>query len=100
MARGAAEHVEGAGDLGLGAHDGTHQGGFAAARGAQEAGDPAGFDSEAEAVQDGAGASYDREAMGLDGGTPGIHHVMNIDPGVSARQEAGPGLTATFRSTV
>lgn len=103
VTRGAAEHVEGAGDLGLGAHDGPHQGRFAAAGGAQEAGDPAGFDGEVDGAQDGAIASYDREAAGLDGGTGVIHHVMNIHPGVSARQGVGgsgaPGLTATLSST-
>ncbi len=67
VARGAAEDVEGAGDLGLGADDGPHQRRFAAAGGAEEAGDAAAGDGEAEAAQHGAGAPDDGEVLGVYG---------------------------------
>ncbi len=104
---GVAQDVEDAGDLGLGAGHRPHEGGLAAARGAEEAGDAAGGDGEVEGVQDGAGASDGGEAAGGDrrgrwwecvrarvrggGGRcrPGfiIHHVMNSSPGGAVRQE-------------
>lgn len=100
MACGAAEDLEGAGDLGLGADDGTHEGGFAAAGGAEEAGDPAGFDGEVEAPQDRAAASLDGEATGLDGDARRIHHVMNILSEGRRRQGTGRGRLCSAHGRV
>ena len=94
VARGAAEHLQGAGDLGLGADDRAHQGGLAAARGAQQSGDLAVRHGEVEALEDLAGAAHDAQPGGPDGGGslgggPAgrvIHHAMNNAPGRGVRQ--------------
>lgn len=91
VARGVAEDVEGAGDVGLGADDGAHQGGLSAAGGAEEAGDAAAGDVEGDGVEDrtaaAAGAAADGEAVGADGGGRlVIHHVMNNAPGCATAQ--------------
>lgn len=89
VAGGLAEDLEGAGDLGLRADDGTHQGRLSAAGRAEEAGDTAGRDAEVDTAQDGAVSSYDGEAAGQDGQARRIHHAMNNAPGAGPRQEMG-----------
>ncbi len=89
VAGGAAEDVEGAGDVGLRADDGAQEGGFAAAGGAEEAGDAAAGDVEGDVGDDGAGgaagAAADGQAVRVHGGRVSvdllIHHVMNNAPG-------------------
>ncbi len=66
VAGGEAEDVQGAGDLGLGADDRPHQGGLAASRGAEQAGDLAAGDLEVESAEDVAGAADDGEGGGVD----------------------------------
>ena len=108
VAGGAAEDVEGAGDVGLGADDRPHEGRLSAARGAEQAGDLAARDGEVEVAQDGAGASDDGETFGLDGpsgrGVAVIHHVMNNALGPAGRQagwgRGGGGLGAQARGEV
>ena len=83
VARRTAEDGEGAGDVRLRADDRPHQGGLAAAAGAEQAGDAAARDGEAEPVEDGAATAYDTQADGLDGGGRAgsrrfIHHTMNM----------------------
>lgn len=109
VAGGAAEDVEGAGDLGLGADDGAHEGRLAAAGGAEQAGDLAAGDGEAEGSQDRAGAAGDGEVFGVYGrevcgrvrarawwAGSIIHHAMNNAPGGGARQA---GVLASRRTT-
>ena len=107
VAGGVAEDVEGAGDLGLGADDRAHEGGLAAAGGAEQAGDLAARDGEVEAAQDGAGASDDGEGFGVDGrcrrsrpvgwrcggahGRSIIHHAMNNATGSAAASSVRTG---------
>lgn len=68
MPRGAAEDVQGAGDLGLGADDRAHERRLATAGRAEQSGDLAARDGEVEGAEDGAGAAGDGEGFGLDGG--------------------------------
>ena len=89
VARRFAEDLEGSGDLGLCADDRAHQGGFAAAGGAEEAGDTAGRDGEVDAADDGAVSSYDGEAAGQDGNPRRIHHAMNSATGGGAASRDG-----------
>ncbi len=84
---GPAEDVERAGDVRLGAGDRAHEGGLAAAGGAEEAGDLPAGDVEVEGGQDRTAAAYHREAAcayGRGGVVAG--YIGRIEPARTARR--------------